>query len=64
MTEDELRRRLGMYGEIPFDWIALRQSYLFSEHRPIMLNQGGDYEEPFGVTLALRWGERLAEEAL
>ena len=63
MTEDELRRRIGMYGDIPFEWIALRQAYILSSHEPIILNMG-DHFVFFGVTMALAWAEREAERML
>ena len=57
MTESELRRRLGM--EVPFAWLALREAYQSSVHEPIILNQGTQWEEPFGPSLTVEWAARL-----
>ena len=64
MNEYELRRRLGLGPDVDFDWIALRGAYRMSRPEPIILNEGTVFEEPFGVTLALAFGERLADEWL
>ena len=37
-----------------------RDVYRRSSHEPIILNEGTPYEEPFGVSLAILWAERLA----
>jgi hypothetical protein len=70
INEYELRRRLGLGPDTDFDWVALRGAYRMSSHEegqpngPIILNKGTTFEEPFGVTLALAYGERLADEWL
>lgn len=39
------------YHEDPAHWV---------DRMPIILNEGTPYQEPFGITRALEWGERLA----
>jgi hypothetical protein len=64
MNEYELRRRLGLGPDVAYDFTVLRDQYWLVGKIPIILNEGTPFEEPFGVTLALAYGERLADEVL
>ena len=58
---DDIRAVYRHGEEYDHYWMSeLRNVYRQSTHEPIILNEGTPYEEPFGVSLALLWAERLA----
>lgn len=64
MTEDELRRRLGMGPSMEYDLQALRLAYTASRHEPLRIYLGDFRWTVFTVDRAIDYGNRLMTEMI